>query len=537
MRTYRLISLFLILMVLATPTLAQPLPQEDGWTPVAEGIDYQEFRLQGPNHAFVARMDRSNTNLTIESSIAHGGLYGSLETVRDMADEAEQAINYWGSTFITPTWGARNDVVVAINGSYFDFDTKIMTGGMIKSGWYAKRFEECGGYTGFGWNLSRVPFIGENVVYSTGKNIAMFPAMETEMDIFTLNGERNPDELVLYTPQYAENTGTNNNGVEVLVELTRPAMLLPEPSVYAKGFVRAINIRDGKTTIPFDHVVLSASGELSATLLANVSLGAEVRISQELTSRKTEDCGTPPKPDISWIKTYASVQGHYYFVKNGIINPYDDDQNAVDLHPRTAIAYNDQYIFFIVVDGRDPLVSIGMSIGELGDFALNMLGATYAVAQDGGGSSTMVVNGVVMNNVYCNNVFCIYENRVNIPLVTKNTTPKLLYEQSLNRKPAYAGDYERWVPNGMMMVKVEPAAFTSTFTVTQQVTLTATTNVFTGPGNNFHHLVDLPAGTQGEIIDSLSELNGVWARDAYWWRVDFGAGVIGWVQETQLSAR
>jgi hypothetical protein len=149
----------------------------------------------------------------------------------------------------------------------------------------------------------------------------------------------------------------------------------------------------------------------------------------------------------------------------------------------------------------------------------------------------MVVNGVVMNNVYCNNVFCFYENRVNIPLVSKQTTPKLLYEQSLTMKPAYAGDYERWIPNGMMMVKVEPAAFTSTFTVTQQVTLTATTSVFSGPGNNFHHLVDLPAGTQGEILASLSGLNGVWARQAFWWRVRFEGDVTGWVQETQLSDR
>jgi hypothetical protein len=284
MKIYRLISLLIILLLLATPTYAFQLPEGE-WTPVAEGIDYQEFNFLSPdpNNVYVARMDRTNTNLTMETSVPHAGLYGSVETVSGMAAHAEQAINYWGSTFITPTWGARNDVVVAINGSYFDFDTKIMDGGIINSGWYAKRFEECGGFTGFGWNLNRVPFIGENIVYSPGKNIVMFPeAGETgeTMDIFTLNGERNPDELVLYTPQYAENTGTNNNGVEVLVEMTRPAMLLPEPNVYAKGYVREIYIRDGKTTIPFDHVVLSASGVLSNTLLANVSLGAEVRISQ-----------------------------------------------------------------------------------------------------------------------------------------------------------------------------------------------------------------------------------------------------------------
>ena len=535
MRIYRFISLFLILLILVTPTYANPLPEGE-WTPVAEGIDYQEFHFLAPdpNNVYVARMDRSNTNLTVESSIAHGGLSGSRETVSGMAEEAEQAINYWGSTFITPTWGARNDVVVAINGSYFTHTTGIMDGGMIHSGWYAKRFEDCGGFTGFGWDVNRSAFIGENIIHRPEKNIVVFPEVGATIEIFTVNGERNPNELVLYTPQYGETTLTNNKGVEVLVELTRPAMLLPEPNVYARGYVREINIQDGKTVIPFDHVVLSASGALSDTLLANVSLGAEVRISQELTSRRSGNCDTPL--DLPWTKTYASVQGHYYFLKNGVIVPYDDDPNATDRHPRTAIAYNDQYIFFIVVDGRDPLVSVGMSIAELADFALNTLGATYAVAQDGGGSSTMVVNGEVMNNVYCNNVFCIYDYRANIPLVSKGVTPNLILEQALTRQTPYSSDYERWVPNGMMMVRVEQPVFTSTFTVTQEITLSSAAYVYTGPGTNYHVIAEFPVGTTGVILDALSGLNGVWARNVYWWRVDFGS-ISGWVQENNLLGR
>ena len=535
MKIYHLVSLFLILMILATPTYALQLP-DAGWLPVAEGIEYQQFDLPDPNNVFVARMDRSDTDLTIESSIAHGGLSGSVETVRSMAAQSEQAINYWGGSFITTTWGARNDVVVAINGSYFDFETRIMEGGMIHSGWYAKRFEDCGGYTGFGWTLSRVPFIGENVKHRAEKNIAVFPAVGSTMQIAMVNEPRVLDELVMYTPQYDETTLTNNKGVEVLVELTRPAMLLPAPNVYARGFVRDIRVKDGNNIIPFDHVVLSASGALSQTLLANVSLGAEVRISQELTSGESGDCDAPI--DLNWTKTFASVQGHYYFIKNGVINPYEDDPNATDLHPRTAIAYNDQYIFFIVVDGRDVYHSIGMSIAQLGDFALNALGATYAVAQDGGGSSTMVVNGVVKNNVYCNNVFCMDANQKfnYLPFTAKKVTPTLISEGSQSQFNAYTNTYERWVPNGMMMVVVEQPVFTSTFTVTQEVTLSQAAYVYTGPGTNYHVIAEMPAGTTGEIIDALSMLNGVWARYAYWWRIDFG-DISGWVQQSLLSAR
>jgi hypothetical protein len=73
---------------------------------------------------------------------------------------------------------------------------------------------------------------------------------------------------------------------------------------------------------------------------------------------------------------------------------------------RTAVAYNDQYIFFIVVDGRDDDHSKGMTIRQLAEFSKNTLGASYGIAQDGGGSSTMVVSGQVVNNTYCNNVDC-----------------------------------------------------------------------------------------------------------------------------------
>ena len=65
--------------------------------------------------------------------------------------------------------------------------------------------------------------------------------------------------------------------------------------------------------------------------------------------------------------------------------------------PRTAIGYNASYVFFLVVDGRSAQ-SIGMTTDDMGAFFRDTLGATDAVNQDGGGSSTMVVNGTVVND-------------------------------------------------------------------------------------------------------------------------------------------
>ncbi len=60
-------------------------------------------------------------------------------------------------------------------------------------------------------------------------------------------------------------------------------------------------------------------------------------------------------------------------------------------HPRTAVGLtkNNQTLIFLVVDGRQPGWSIGVTLPELADLMLE-LGAYSAVALDGGGSSSFV---------------------------------------------------------------------------------------------------------------------------------------------------
>ena len=181
-------------------------------------------------------------------------------------------------------------------------------------------------------------------------------------------------------------------------------MILPDPS-FARGFVRQIRNNQGNSLIPFNSIVLSANGTAAEILLENVQVGDEIHVSQEITSYEA-DCSTPLP--LSWTKTFASVQGAFFFLKDGQIRDFDDP-GATEQHPRTAIAYNDQYIFFVVVDGRDSQHSLGMSIHELAVFTRDTLGATRGVAQDGGGSSTMVINGQVINNTYCNIYSCMGE--------------------------------------------------------------------------------------------------------------------------------
>ena len=86
-------------------------------------------------------------------------------------------------------------------------------------------------------------------------------------------------------------------------------------------------------------------------------------------------------------------------VENGKVAVGTDEEvaKAMGSNPRTAIGIKaDGTYLFVVADGRTD-ESEGLSLYELADF-MKELGAVTAYNLDGGGSSTMVFNGVVINN-------------------------------------------------------------------------------------------------------------------------------------------
>ena len=90
-------------------------------------------------------------------------------------------------------------------------------------------------------------------------------------------------------------------------------------------------------------------------------------------------------------RLYNAISGESMLVMGGQVIP---DLNAVDLHPRSAVGYsrNGRYFYLVVVDGRQPHYSEGMTLQELAELMIK-LGAQYAMNLDGGGSSTLVVEG------------------------------------------------------------------------------------------------------------------------------------------------
>jgi len=88
---------------------------------------------------------------------------------------------------------------------------------------------------------------------------------------------------------------------------------------------------------------------------------------------------------------FSAISGDRMIVLKGGVAPDLDDR---ELDPRTAIGMNrnGRYFYLVVVDGRQPFYSSGATFVELAELLIGQ-GAYIAMSLDGGGSSTMVIEG------------------------------------------------------------------------------------------------------------------------------------------------
>lgn len=90
---------------------------------------------------------------------------------------------------------------------------------------------------------------------------------------------------------------------------------------------------------------------------------------------------------------YNAVSGDRMLVDKGVRVANLESQS---MEPRTAagINQNGRWLFLVVVDGRQPGYSLGITFPELADFLIS-LGAYTGLNLDGGGSSAIVIESVL----------------------------------------------------------------------------------------------------------------------------------------------
>jgi exopolysaccharide biosynthesis protein len=144
------------------------------------------------------------------------------------------------------------------------------------------------------------------------------------------------------------------------------------------------------TTVPLDAgtAVLVARGNAAAKLRAEAAVGTTLTLRLIL------------QPD--WSIVADAIGGGPLLVRDGKpvyrANEAFTVSQLAPRHPRTAIGQlADGRLVFVVVDGRQPGYSVGMTTFDMA-LTMTRLGAVRAMQLDGGGSSTIAFDGTVLNS-------------------------------------------------------------------------------------------------------------------------------------------
>ncbi len=333
------------------------LAADAGLPRVEPGTEYLHHRIgDGPWSIHVVKVVRSRARFRLVSTLADGHVYG-LASVTEQIEHLGQA---------------QGRPVAAVNGDFFHIRPGPYQGD--PTGLHIAQGELISSPTGtsFWIDAEGNPHIGPVA--------ARFRATGPGgLDLtFTLNEARGDDAAVLYTPTIGASTRTGP-GLELVLERSGDGDWLPlRPGCSYRARISTAS-KQGDVRLAPDRMVLSISPELAKEL---PSLAPEAVILLDL---KTT-------PDLTGAGT--ALGGGPILLEAGESPEW---RPPLPRHPRTALGWNDEHFFMAVVDGRQESLSVGMTYPELAAL-MKRLGCAYAMNLDGGGSSTLWLDGRIMNS-------------------------------------------------------------------------------------------------------------------------------------------
>ena len=346
---------------------------------LAPGVTYlQVVDSSTPLVAYLVRADLRRGDIELRALRARDSLRGR-EPITDMARRAQ-------------TKGEK--VLAVVNGDFFDVKSGENENNQVVDGEWWK-----------GLKVTDSP-------YDTYDNVHTQFAVDVDghamMDRFLFDGRAiahgvvtpiitlnfdpsgKPEGTALYTPRF---------GIATSRDTTRQTVEASMVSAGRRGdtlfYVRrgAVSSASG-SAIPANGAVLAAYGPGSrATELQALADGDTVKL--VLTTLPRPLHGASPSLVVGgWpriLRDGVNVASEAPVVEGTI------SRNAEVRHPRTAIGFSrdSTTLFVMVVDGRSAK-SAGVTLVELANM-MRAAGAWQAMNFDGGGSSTMVVGGVLVN--------------------------------------------------------------------------------------------------------------------------------------------
>ena len=326
---------------------------------------------------YIAEIDRKEVTLTFEVAVANDQVLGK-ESVRSLVKKRNQR--------------GEGRVLVAVNGGFGVLGDIRGYGGVLEN-LHIQNYElitqptdstSCFGVTHTG------AFLIDDV-----KMQAQAELGNHTLSIDAINQRREDGhQLVFFTPRMGNMTHTSHRGFEIVLS----NLNLPVTSNYQSSFKIQHFGKQGNNLIPPNGGVLSFRSTKNKRLFNQLTQGqnGKIRISLE-----------PPK----WENIKYAIGGRLRLIRNGEIHPeiirfYSAEKTHVpgkrspsfilSYEPRTALGFNKEKLFLVVVDGRQPNYSTGLSLYRLAEILIRF-GAMEAINLDGGSSSTFIVDDRLVN--------------------------------------------------------------------------------------------------------------------------------------------
>lgn len=351
------------------------------WKPVADGVEYAQVRREfssKPVNINLLRLDLKNVRLDVHHAL-------------DRAIGTEK----------TSSIATRHGAFAAINAGFFRLDTSIWAGDSVGSLMVnGNLFSES--------NLDRIALSIVNNKNETAIEIApidiqawlAFSASRFQIRLAGVNREKKTGESIIYTRDFGGTTRTLTPSVEILFSDCRQEV--KKKALAHKCKTAEIRRDVSNSTIPAAGYVLSLSSEETKSnklflydldlYISEKKKGNTFEIRLENTMENTV---VRPSPEMD------IVAGVPQLIKNGKIDITWEQEKASrsfveTRHPRSAVAkLKDGKFLMLTADGRSEQSS-GLDLYDLAKYMLE-LGAVDAMNLDGGGSTTMFLDGKVVN--------------------------------------------------------------------------------------------------------------------------------------------
>jgi hypothetical protein len=323
------------------------------------GVTYEkrlQFTRFGPMRLHILSAPKPDGNLyRLQPLLSNGSVIGR-ERVTAMQRRAEQS-----------------STVAGVNGDLFTWSDGIPSSGLIQDGVLKTTPHPRRSMVG-------VDAVG-NLRVEKIALLGTWQGIGPRRPVHLVNRPPGPNGTTLYTPAYGPTTPANGGATEAVLSPFPAAT----PNTDLVGFVT--ENRRGGTPIPPGGAVLAAKGTQGQRLAIEAAGGQIVTVRLVL------------RPE--WRDVPEALGGGPIIVRAGkpIFNALEEfgSYHLNRRHPRTAVGQRaDGRIVMVVVDGRRPGYSAGMTNFELAQTMIR-LGAVTASALDAGGSSTMAFDGQLLS--------------------------------------------------------------------------------------------------------------------------------------------